>query len=55
MKLNLLDTVLRSSVRFVLPQDCPDYVIDYHYLVLRGNIIKGVKKTSSTLKKIFNR
>jgi hypothetical protein len=55
MKLNFLDTILRSSVRFILPYDCPEETINYHYLILRSNIIVNTNKIKNKLKKSINK
>jgi len=53
MKLGFLDTILRSTVRFMLPQDCPDEIIDYHYLTVRNKITNNSKKAKNKVKKIL--
>ena len=55
MKLNIIDTMLRSTVRFMLPPDCPDSIIDYHYLAVRENLINNVRRTKFKIKSIFRR
>ncbi len=53
MKLTILDTILKSTVKFTLPGDCPDEIIDYHYLIIRHNIIENSKKVNKKIKSIF--
>ncbi len=53
MKLNLLDTILKSTIKFALPQDCPDELIEYHYVIIRNNISVNSGKFKNKLKSIF--
>lgn len=53
MKLNLLDTVLKSTVKFMLPADCPDEIIDFHYMTIRNNITVNASKLKSKLKSVI--
>lgn len=53
MKLNLLDTVLKSTVKFMLPADCPDEIIDFHYTFVRNNIISNTSKLKNKVKSII--
>lgn len=53
MKLNLLDTVLKSTVKFILPADCPDEIIDFHYMTIRSNITVNANKLKNKLKSVI--
>ena len=53
MKLSLLDTILKSTVKLALPNDCPDEIIDYHYFLIRNNIVSNSNKIKNKLKKIL--
>lgn len=55
MKLNFLDTILRSSVKFILPPDCQEETIDYYYIKLRSDIESNSKKIKNKLKKQINK
>lgn len=33
----------------MMPQDCPDEIVDYHYTLVRSKLIERVKKTKNKL------
>lgn len=54
MKFNLLDKILKSTIKLALPQDCPDELIEYHYIKIRENITNNSKKLKNKVKSIIN-
>lgn len=54
MKFNLFDKILKSTIKMALPQDCPDELIDFHYIRIKENITINSKKLSKKVKSIIN-
>lgn len=49
MKLKIKD-ILKGSIKFVLPENCPDEIIDFHVEQFDIAFKKVIKRTKSILK-----
>ncbi len=46
-----LNNILKGTVKFILPPDCPDELINYHVDALKDNIRISILKIKSIFKK----
>lgn len=55
MKLNIFDKMLKAAVKFSMPPDCPDELIDNNYLIIKYNIINNTVRLKNKLKSILKK
>lgn len=55
MKLNIFDKILKATVKFSMPPDCPDELIDNNYLIIKYNIVNNTIKLKKKLKSILKK
>lgn len=53
MKLNIFDKILKATVKFSMPPDCPDELIDSNYLIIKYNIINNTIMLKKKIKLII--
>lgn len=55
MKLNIFDKILKATVKFSMPVDCPDDLIDTNYLIIKYNLIENTIKFKNKLNSIVKK